>query len=88
MTICIAAGVELPWGTDYGSGGQEFESLRAHHSIQLISLRFLTHEVSRYRLDFWNSAGFSAGFGRTGIPSIDVAAWRMRGWEGKRSMPS
>lgn len=32
----------------------------------------------RHRLNCENSAGFSAGFERTDIPSSDVAAWRSR----------
>jgi hypothetical protein len=32
----------------------------------------------RHRPIFENSAGFSAGFGRTDIPANDVAAWRAR----------
>src|SRR5947207_2635967 len=63
--------------SNYESGGQEFESLRARHYKSLKSLEFFAINRLRYRLSFENSAGFSAGFGRTDVPSRLVAAWRM-----------
>src|SRR5438445_11234386 len=66
---CCAPVAQLDRAPDYESGGQEFESLRARHSNRLISLRFLTQQASLYRLDFWNSAGFSAGYGQSAPPA-------------------
>lgn len=44
-----------------------FELARLRHSIRLSSHSTLTHRAIRHRLDLWNSAVFSAGFGQSAV---------------------
>lgn len=51
---CCAPVAQLDRAPDYESGGQEFESLRARHSIQLKLLAFQASPINRIGIpDEW-----------------------------------